>query len=368
MNRDFEHTIVPPELLGDVADDARIERGWLRLQDDLEFSTADQDDRRRSRHSGGHFPRWAFAAAAGVACFYAGWQLAPRQTTGPVTLAPAVDDHTRNTPRPSLDAVGNVAVGPPSGIGPAQQERPARRPLNEPSPPRSDTPSSVGSATVHAVAPWMTACDQGDFARAVELFEATGSASGDVAHTPAQLMCLSSGNETHGKSLAAIAVLERVIRAHPDDPYAVAAASNLARIHQAAGDDTKARHYRQLAQKLSKGSLLSEAALCNKIREAADAKLGAPLRRLSERYETQFPHGPCSENIARWLLQQERRDKQQAAEEAKRADDPADAAPPEEAAPGASAAAPGEDAAPDPYADTDDDESPDETPTPVSDD
>ena len=96
MKRDFEHTIVPPELLGDVADDARIERGWLRLQDDLEFSTADQDDRRQSRHIGGYVPRWAFAAAAGVACFYAGWQLAPQQTTGPVTLAPAINDHARN--------------------------------------------------------------------------------------------------------------------------------------------------------------------------------------------------------------------------------------------------------------------------------
>ena len=68
-------------------------------------------------------------------------------------------------------------------------------------------------------------------------------------------------------------------------------------------------------QTLSKGSLLSADALCNKIESEAAAGHDDVVLRLSQTYRTQFPDGPCTNKLEQHILAIEAR-RQAAATEA----------------------------------------------------
>ena len=150
---------------------------------------------------------------------------------------------------------------------------------------------------IMAVVPaWVEACNSGDYEEAVKLLEKEGGAL--PQGTDARLLhCIGTGHQALKNTDAAIAVLERVVTELGDDTRAMTAASDLARIYRKRGETDKAAHYEALRQKLSKDSLLTEAALCEKISREAESGNDLAVLRLSARYENQFPDAPCTDKI-----------------------------------------------------------------------
>ena len=178
----------------------------------------------------------------------------------------------------------------------------SRTPVTNPSVPTAEeplaplavstsTPPTVIEEPAAAPAAWKAAC-QGDYAKAVELL--TNKASGAE-----QLMCLATGHQVLKNSAKAMSGYQRVIGEYPGSPYASTAAHYLATLYQAANNTEQADHYRQLAGRLSNGTLLPAQALCQKIEQEAEANHPVVVTSLSNRYREQYPDGPCIDTIER---------------------------------------------------------------------
>jgi hypothetical protein len=152
------------------------------------------------------------------------------------------------------------------------------------------------------VAPaWVVACNAADYDKAVALLskEPGGLAAGLSGATAQQQSCIASGLEESDRDLEAIALNERTASdLSASVNTRMIAASNLARLYRQSGNTAAAAQYQMLFSQLSKGTLLSESGLCNKIQLTANAGNEAEFARLSESYSTTFPDGDCTETIA----------------------------------------------------------------------
>jgi len=149
---------------------------------------------------------------------------------------------------------------------------------------------------------WVKACEEGDDERAAKLFSESGGDPNKVDNT-ALLSCLALDRLAKKDFKGAVALNERLVNEfEQSDPFrAKLAARELADLYRKLGQPEKAVLYAQKAHELSKGMLLTEDALCNKIQAEGAADNGEQVRALGEQYRQQFPNGPCTETVDRLL-------------------------------------------------------------------
>jgi hypothetical protein len=199
--------------------------------------------------------------------------LGPRQqTTVPVRVVTA-----------SVDDPAPTAVAPPMVVAAAEEEPEAG----------NDAPAAEPAA--------VNPCANGDYEAGLEAaVKRYGSVDAAIKQVgdPSALMCISTALElTGGSTESAIAAAERVMKDFSDDRNAVAAASDLSRLHRKAGRPDAAKHYGRRFHELTKGALLSADALCNKILANGLAGNDEAVLQSSDQYRSQFPDGPCTDKI-----------------------------------------------------------------------
>jgi hypothetical protein len=191
----------------------------------------------------------------------------------------------------SLDQHDIRGVSPVSSADPI--EAPSDAPVDEP-------PSEALPAVV--LKPWAHACTVGrDDVKALELFNQSGESLADI-HDTTLLGCLALGQLMLGKP--DVPLLERLANGTGSDSERATFAGDLARIYKKRGELDKAQHYDALNQELSKGRILTERGLCDKVQ--ADAKAGkhADVVRIGAVYLAQFPTGECIPTVKALLAAQ----------------------------------------------------------------
>ena len=174
----------------------------------------------------------------------------------------------------------------------------------------SDPTATPGPALVVAEqtdappAEWMKACAAFDYAKAAELLGEQGVAQANNAE---HLMCIATGHQALQHGSVAINLYQQVIQQYADSHYAFQAAHHLANIYRASGNSAEHARYAQLARELSKGALLTEPALCQKIQQEGEAQNDDKVLALSKRYSEQYPDGPCSDTVESLLAEANKR-------------------------------------------------------------
>ncbi len=155
-------------------------------------------------------------------------------------------------------------------------------------------------------AAWIAACQQDDYALAVELLnhEPSGAAAVLANVTSARLLsCIASGHRANKNSEAAKKILHRVMTDHSTDRYAALAAAELERIYRREGNKEKELELADLRRLLDEAKLLpeSEGELCKLIQAKATAGDSEAVVTLGEKYRSEYPDGECRENVERLI-------------------------------------------------------------------
>ncbi|MBM4359259.1 MAG: hypothetical protein FJ096_14250, partial [Deltaproteobacteria bacterium] len=188
----------------------------------------------------------------------------------PVRREPRVERERESTPR-------GARVVPEGGRPPAREGNP------EPTP---------------AVSAWAAACSSFDYAKAFELLRAQGNVAAVLQQaTNEQRLCIANGSRQHDQADIAKLALQRVVDDSDDADRGAIAAAQLARIYEEEGDVVEQRRFEQLKEIRSKGRLLSESALCEKIQVQAGVGAHRSVLELAQQYENQYPSGTCSATV-----------------------------------------------------------------------
>ena len=155
---------------------------------------------------------------------------------------------------------------------------------------------SEGSQTLPA---WASACAAYEYERAFELLDKQGDVSGALAHaTNEQRQCIGSGAR-HKRVDIAIEALKPLADDSSDKARALIATADLARIYEEKGNIEQQRVYEQRKEILSKGELLSEPALCEKIQLELQTGAYRTVLQYAEQYSAQYPSGSCTDTVNR---------------------------------------------------------------------
>jgi hypothetical protein len=142
------------------------------------------------------------------------------------------------------------------------------------------------------------ACASDDYERAVELLDAEGGVASVLANaTNDQRLCLASGSRQRNQAELAKLALQRVADDSEDAERSAIAAAQLARIYEDEGNGDEQRRYEQLKEIRSKGRLLSESALCEKVKVQAEVGAHRSVLTLARQYEDQYPSGTCAATV-----------------------------------------------------------------------
>jgi len=290
-----------PEDLRDHAVEARVERVWERLEDNL---AGELGSARRPRASS---RTTAYVAAALLVGFAAGvgsstWRGGSSVVTsvGAPSREPASSGEAlRHTERATAAATSRDEA---EGAQVEARTRAAEPRGSEGNPTNARQPK-VSSAEEHkppasAAPAWMLACATDDYERAVELLDAEGGVASVLSGaTNDQRLCLASGSRQRNQGDVAKLALQRVADDSEDSERSAIAAAQLARIYEDEGNDAEHRRYEQLKEIRSKGRLLSESALCEKIEVQAAVGAHRSVVSLARQYEDQYPSGTCAAKV-----------------------------------------------------------------------
>lgn len=285
---------IDPAALRDHAVDSRVERVWDRLETNLAGELG------RSRAIGSSHRTRAYVAAALAAGFAAGVGV----SNWPKTHAPSTPlaEH-RATPASESAAAPREAAAAGRSEEALGQER--RTPAESSTLPKANRRPDVGSVrrdarsdAPQAAPPWVVACANYDYDTAYELLEAQGAVASALQQaTNDQRLCIASGSRQKNQSELAKVALQGVADDSADPDRAAIAAAQLARIYEDEGNVDEQRRYEQLKEIRSKGRLLTEPALCEKIKVQAEVGAHRTVLELARQYENQYPSGTCSANV-----------------------------------------------------------------------
>lgn len=160
--------------------------------------------------------------------------------------------------------------------------------------PAAPVPSAAAPALASRVpqrtSTWRALAQDGDYHGAFSRLTSEGAAA--VRDEPADLLFAADVARLSGHASAAVARLERVVRAHPSDSRAPLAAFTLGRILlDELGRPREAAEAFATAQRLSPGGALTQDALAREVESWSRAgELGAARQR-AEQYLTAYPNG-----------------------------------------------------------------------------
>jgi hypothetical protein len=179
---------------------------------------------------------------------------------------------------------------------------PSEEPEEATSTATDETTDEAAVVAVAAMPEWEKACSDGDDKTAAKLFAESGGDPSAIDNA-ALMSCLALGRRALKDVSGAIAVNERLITEFEQSQplRAMTAAYDLADLYKKLGQPDKAMLYRQKAHELSKGMLLTEQALCEKIQAEGLAGNGEQVRALGQQYVQQYPDGPCTEIVEKLL-------------------------------------------------------------------
>jgi hypothetical protein len=145
---------------------------------------------------------------------------------------------------------------------------------------------------------WVTACASFEYGKAFELLQKEADVSAQLRQaTNEQRLCIATGSRAKNNANLAIEALEKVANDSNDPQRAALAAADLARIYGEQGNVAKQREYENLKEIRSKGALLSESALCEKIKIEAQTGRHRTVLELARQYSSQYPSGSCSQTV-----------------------------------------------------------------------
>lgn len=280
---------IPADLLRDHGVDARVERIWKRLEQDVVPS------RTRARSA----PRLAVLAAIGTFLLgvFVGTRLSSRE---PVPLT-AFEAEPASAPRPATATPKPAAATPRTRAAAphatqVHRAAPAHHVDSVAALPAE--PSSPAAVSLSGPAEWQRLADEGDYAGALTALDSAGGF--DVALHDAsadQLMALVDVARGTGQRDRALVALRRIVSEHGADPNAPVAAwmlgNELAKIHDLAGAEQAFAMYRAL----SPGGDFAEDALARQIDMAADQGNLEHAKKLAGQYLKEFPDGPRTAEI-----------------------------------------------------------------------
>lgn len=287
------------EDLRDHAVEARVDRVWERLEGSLAM------ERGRLPARNGSYRMTAAVAAALLVGFVAGvgsstWTA---QGNGPSALAERTVEGT--PPEPGV--VTTPAASPAARE--AESTEVPNAPRRDAGAPRPATASRARTRAAHdggaemapaaSQAAWVLACTNDDYERAVELAEGEGGLAAALTNaTNEQRLCLASGSRLRNQPDVAKLALQRVADDSDDPDRSAVAAAQLAQIYEDEGNGAEQRRYEELKEIRSKGRLLSESALCEKIQVQAGVGAHRTVLELARQYENQYPSGTCTATVA----------------------------------------------------------------------
>lgn len=307
-------------------DPQRVERVWLRLEDSLLSARGRQ--------------RWVtplWAAAAAVVVFGLGFWAGRTQGEAPLAsvhvlskepagghaVGPASAGRARSVAVPTTSAV-HEPVHPldadsrhrrrvPTQLrGPAAPSVQGQRSAGlgaapEPAPTADDSTSSTPAPNVvevPGIPKWQRLANRGEYEAALyELGQAGGFEHAVVASTPEQLLLLGDIARATGQRQRAAAALRRIVNEFPNDPAAPLAAWSLGSMLERDGDSAGALEAFSAYRALSPGGDFAEDALVRELEAALEQGNRAQVLRLAKQYESQFPDGRRSEEVALWAAQ-----------------------------------------------------------------
>jgi len=290
-----------PEDLRDHAVEARVDRVWERLEGNLSGELGRARQRRVTSRT------TAYVAAALLVGFAAGvgsssWRVGSAPLVG--LTAPSRDPVSSVERAGQAEPTTAAATSRDEAAG-ARVEESARagEPHGSEGLASSARQRKVASEEEHkptaSPAPaWVLACASDDYERAVELLDAEGGVASVLSSaTNDQRLCLASGSRQRNQAELAKLALQRVADDSEDLERSAIAAAQLARIYEDEGNGAEQRRYEQLKEIRSKGRLLSESALCEKIQVQAEVGAHRSVVGLAQQYEDQYPSGTCSATV-----------------------------------------------------------------------
>lgn len=282
---------IDPSDLRDHAIEARVERVWERLESNLTGELGGPRARHASKRTG-------FYVAAALAAGFAGgigvsnW---PRSLGPSTPLAESRDappSREPSTASPSL-AAGRRADTPALPRDSTSGPRPRASASARPGLTNAERGSSADAAPA-----WVVACANYDYDKAYELLDAQGGVGSALQQaTNDQRLCLASGSRQRNQPELAKLALQGVADDSSDPDRAAIAAAQLARIFEDEGNTEEQRRYEQLKEIRSKGRLLSEPALCEKLKVQAEVGAHRTVLELARQYENQYPSGTCAATV-----------------------------------------------------------------------
>ena len=288
-----------PSDLREHAVETRVERVWERLEGNL----AGELGRGRTRRSA---TRTSLYVAAALAAGFAGGVGVASSQRSPVALTVLAEGvlaerGTRSVTQENASTTPIRAAGQPSE---SAHVAAADRSLSS-APVKSGarvtglaSRSSPRGGSANGLPAWTLACANYDYDKAYELLEADGGVAGALqVATNDQRLCLASGSRQRNQPEVAKVALQGVAEDSTDPDRAAIAAAQLARIFEEEGNVGEQRRYEQLKEIRSKGRLLSESALCEKVKVQAEVGAHRPEIELARQYENQDPSGTCAATV-----------------------------------------------------------------------
>lgn len=290
MNTNKHLPEVPSSALRDHGTDERLERGWQRLEGELDSA------RPRVRQA------WLWAPAALVIVFGSGVFVGARWFRPAPVAAPL---------QAEPPAVGDEALRPgqapvaqePDKLDEPQQEK-DKKPVappgvllepGEPSVPSGEqpTPPTASLPPVVAAPEWQVLADRDDYPAAWKAVEGQGGFAVVLgkAQSAAQLMSLVDVARANGQRAAAVQALRVVVEKHSGDPRAPLAAYTLADMLEKAGDRAGAAKALAAYRSLSPKGDFAEDALVRQLDAAIAQGNVDQAKQLAEQYAKEFPNG-----------------------------------------------------------------------------
>lgn len=282
---------VPTSALRDHDSDAKLDRGWRRLESELSSAPA------RSRS------QWWWAPAAAAIVFGAGVVVGARWARPEAPMVPAVavaEPASVSEPAPVRAAVAEPGDQTNEPEKKARGGRALGLGLEAPekaSAPDEATGNELAESAVAPVAPkgppeWQRLASLLEFEAASRALQADGGFQAVMAKASAeQLMSLvdiARATKQRGRALEA---LRLVIQRYPSDPNAPIAAMQLGNMLEATGDRVGAAQAFAAYRRLSPKGDFAEDALARQVDVAIERGDLELAKKLADQYAIDFPNG-----------------------------------------------------------------------------
>ncbi len=283
---------IPVDAIRDHGVEARVERVWSRLREDLVV-------RRRPGRSRGFAITFAFGTF--VLGVIVGARLFAHQPIALSSLGAEPIERLAPAAAPASRPASNLGAATPGDVVPARPPhraagaRHADVVTSEPAP----EPAAAGTPAEHAASPeWQRLADEGQYAEASAALESAGGFDAALrGASTEELMSLVDVARATGQRDRGILALRRIVNEHGADPNAPVAAwmlgNELAKVRDFTGAEQAFAMYRAL----SPGGDFAEDALARQIDMASEQGNMDHASTLAAQYLKEFPDGPRTADI-----------------------------------------------------------------------